>query len=264
MIIGPNEIGSTLEKYISKIDQKKPLSVLENLADKLDAYHRHVFLERVLPETSLPVSLMVNAKGKIILFVSLSDPFRVSPAIYRSKGYHFDVLEKIAEDLFKGAVTTHDAGIFRLPIRTRFLCALGDDDWIKKELLRESVKGEEYFRYAERVSFDDFKKILEILKCKNPSYDVLVDDNGVHVFLKKPTWVGEEISLVHEMAVFLRKKYGFPQTKFSGVPFKAFLSMSFDLEEVLKEENFLDRIEVFLKKLKEVYEHFVSFVEKEK
>ncbi|MCD6266861.1 MAG: DUF4895 domain-containing protein, partial [Thermotogaceae bacterium] len=229
-----------------------------------DTYHRHVFLERVLPESSLPVSLMVNAKGRIIIFISLSDPFKVSSAIYRSEGFHLNVLKEVVEDLFKEAVTAHDAGIFRLPIKTRFLSIFGDDEWIKKELLRECVKSEEYFGYAKKVSSDDFKKILDILKHKNPSYDVLIDDDGVHVFLKKPEWVGEETSLVHEMAVFLRRKYGFPQTRFSGVPFKAFLSMSFNLEEVLKEEDFSNRIESFLRKLRGAYEHFVSFIEKEK
>jgi len=264
MILGPDDVGTILAKYVDRIDPKKPLNVLEDLEDKLDTYHRHVFLERVLPESSFPISLMVNVKGRIILFISLSDPFRVSSAIYRSKGYHLNMLEEIVEDLYKETATAHDAGIFRLPIKTRFLSIFGDSEWIKKELLRESIKGEEYFGYAKKVSSDDFKKILGILKHKNPSYDVLIDDDGVHVFLKKPEWVGEETSLVHEMAVFLRRKYGFPQTRFSGVPFKAFLSMSFNLEEVLKEENLSDRIESFLKKLKGAYEHFVSFVEKEK
>ena len=264
MILGPDDVGTILAKYVDRIDSKKSLNVLKGLEDKLDTYHRHVFLERVLPESSLPVSLMVNAKGRIIIFISLSDPFKVSSAIYRSEGFHLNVLKEVVEDLFKETVTAHDAGIFRLPIKTRFLSIFGDDEWIKKELLRECVKSEEYFGYAKKVSSDDFKKILDILKHKNPSYDVLIDDDGVHVFLKKPEWVGEETSLVHEMAVFLRRKYGFPQTRFSGVPFKAFLSMSFNLEEVLKEENLSDRIESFLKKLKGAYEHFVSFVEKEK
>ena len=264
MILGPDDVGTILAKYVDRIDSKKSLNVLKGLEDKLDTYHRHVFLERVLPESSLPVSLMVNAKGRIIIFISLSDPFKVSSAIYRSEGFHLNVLKEVVEDLFKEAVTAHDAGIFRLPIKTRFLSIFGDDEWIKKELLRECVKSEEYFGYAKKVSSDDFKKILGILKHKNPSYDVLIDDDGVHVFLKKPEWVGEETSLVHEMAVFLRRKYGFPQTRFSGVPFKAFLSMSFNLEEVLKEEDFSNRIESFLRKLRGAYEHFVSFIEKEK
>ena len=264
MILGPDDVGTILAKYVDRIDSKKSLNVLKGLEDKLDTYHRHVFLERVLPESSLPVSLMVNAKGRIIIFISLSDPFKVSSAIYRSEGFHLNVLKEVVEDLFKETVTAHDAGIFRLPIKTRFLSIFGDDEWIKKELLRECVKSEEYFGYAKKVSSDDFKKILDILKHKNPSYDVLIDDDGVHVFLKKPEWAGEETSLVHEMAVFLRRKYGFPQTRFSGVPFKAFLSMSFNLEEVLKEEDFSNRIESFLRKLRGAYEHFVSFVEKEK
>ncbi|HDG61685.1 MAG: hypothetical protein B5M49_02040 [Thermotoga sp. 4484_232] len=264
MILGPDDVGTILAKYVDRIDSKKSLNVLKGLEDKLDTYHRHVFLERVLPESSLPVSLMVNAKGRIIIFISLSDPFKVSSAIYRSEGFHLNVLKEVVEDLFKETVTAHDAGIFRLPIKTRFLSIFGDDEWIKKELLRECVKSEEYFGYAKKVSSDDFKKILDILKHKNPSYDVLIDDDGVHVFLKKPEWVGEETSLVHEMAVFLRRKYGFPQTRFSGVPFKAFLSMSFNLEEVLKEEDFSNRIESFLRKLRGAYEHFVSFIEKEK
>ncbi|RKX39009.1 MAG: hypothetical protein DRP23_05705, partial [Thermotogae bacterium] len=219
MILGPDDVGTILAKYVDRIDSKKSLNVLKGLEDKLDTYHRHVFLERVLPESSLPVSLMVNAKGRIIIFISLSDPFKVSSAIYRSEGFHLNVLKEVVEDLFKETVTAHDAGIFRLPIKTRFLSIFGDDEWIKKELLRECVKSEEYFGYAKKVSSDDFKKILDILKHKNPSYDVLIDDDGVHVFLKKPEWVGEETSLVHEMAVFLRRKYGFPQTRFSGVPF---------------------------------------------
>ena len=264
MILGPDDVGTILAKYVDRIDSKKSLNVLKGLEDKLDTYHGHVFLERVLPESSLPVSLMVNAKGRIIIFISLSDPFKVSSAIYRSEGFHLNVLKEVVEDLFKETVTAHDAGIFRLPIKTRFLSIFGDDEWIKKELLRECVKSEEYFGYAKKVSSDDFKKILDILKHKNPSYDVLIDDDGVHVFLKKPEWVGEETSLVHEMAVFLRRKYGFPQTRFSGVPFKAFLSMSFNLEEVLKEEDFSNRIESFLRKLRGAYEHFVSFIEKEK
>ncbi|RKX48513.1 MAG: hypothetical protein DRP25_07355, partial [Thermotoga sp.] len=109
MILGPDDVGTILAKYVDRIDSKKSLNVLKGLEDKLDTYHRHVFLERVLPESSLPVSLMVNAKGRIIIFISLSDPFKVSSAIYRSEGFHLNVLKEVVEDLFKETVTAHDA-----------------------------------------------------------------------------------------------------------------------------------------------------------
>lgn len=264
MMLGPDNLGKILAKYMEKIDPQKPLNVLKDLKNKLDTYHRHVFLERVLTESSLPLSLMVNVKGKALFFISLSDPFKVSPVIYRSKGFYLKVLEEVVEDLFKETLRDHSAGIFRLPIRTKFLSVFGDDEWIKKELLKESIKGEEFLGYARKISNDSFQKIINLLKHKHPSYDVIIDDNGVHVFLKKPDWVGEEVSLVHEMAVFLRKRYGFPKTKFSGIPFKTFLSMSFSLEDFLKEEDFSGKIERFLDKLKKVYEYFVSLVEEEK
>ncbi len=223
---------------------------VEIYAERLDNPHLHVWVTSLRRMGYPSLFLMGDMRGRKMLNLSVEDPFDRCACVFRTDPPpDLEVLVSLYKRLF-GQVDVLQAGIFRLPLKVKVLVSGGDEAWLEKLILQEKIRGEEFFSFQEKLSESKLKKLLDALKFE---HKVVLRNEGVDVFLKRPAWLDEEfVSLMHEAGVLLRKRYGL--TGAQNPPKDTFLSVRVNYETFLKDafslEAFLDG---FLEKLNRIY-----------
>lgn len=223
---------------------------VEIYAERLDNPHLHVWVTSLRRMGYPSLFLMGDMRGRKMLNLSVEDPFDRCACVFRiDPPSDLKAMVTLYKRLFE-QVDVLQAGIFRLPLKVKVLVSSGDESWLEKLILQEKIRGEEYFSFQEKISEPKLKKLFDSLKL---DHKVILKNEGVDVFLRRPTWLNEEfVPLMHEVGVLLRKRYGLIGAQ--NPPKDTFLSLRVSYETFLRDEfSLVAFLDDFLEKLRRIY-----------
>jgi len=207
---GPVSTVEILRKYTDLLPTEGAIAELEKHREKLDQYHRHVFLSTAFKQSGFCVFSAIDTTGRRIVGISISDPFEKNLAIY-SSSVQVDVLQKIYGELFGGRAESFKSGITRLPFQYKVLSAVGDDDFLQREILKEKVYGVQNLSFCEKIDQSDFEKLHKLNEKKIDFAVVYLLDEYIVCILTMPENLDRDHApLLSEISRIYRKRYGAP------------------------------------------------------
>ncbi len=223
MRVGPENLTDKLNKFIEEMRSlsKSIFPFLTSHKDRINVYHRSCAMVRIITN-KFPVVFMVHTDSKETAGIVLTDPFECSPAPYRMslKDETKDFVKECVEEIFGWKAHDLRLGIFELPPKTRFLALVGNEEHINKIFVVEEIKGQEWMKFATKVSENILQKFLAYKNtCFGEISYTMVDDDGLHVVLKAWKDLKEShLSLASEMAKVIREGFKLKPSKFSKIP----------------------------------------------
>lgn len=205
---GPSLVVEILQKYLTSLPTEIAISELEKHKDKLDQYHRHVFLSTVYAQSGFCVFSAIDTEKRQIIGVSITDPFEKNLMIYNST-FEFEVLQKIYRELFNTKVEFLKSGITRLPFQHKVLAVFGDGDFLQKEMLKEKIYGVENLSFCQKINQQHFEKLRRLNEKKIDFAMIYPLDEYIVCILTMPEYMNKDhASLLSEISRIYRKKYG--------------------------------------------------------
>ncbi len=207
---GPILAVQILKKYINLLPVEVGVAELEKYREKLDQYHRHIFLSTVYVQNGFCVFSAVDTEKRKIMGICISDPFEKNLAIY-SSSVDCEVLQKAHSELFGKKAEFCKSGITRLPFQYRVLAVVGDEDFLSKEMLKEKIYGLENLSFCQKIDQEHFEKLCRLNEKKVDFAVIYPLDEYIVCILTMPEYVDKDhVSLLSEISRIYRKKYGAP------------------------------------------------------
>ncbi len=253
---GPENLTKLLSSYLSKIEVSESLAFLNNHKEKLDQYHRHVFLSSVWKENEFAVFSMVDTSGRRVLGISLTNPFEKNLSLYNAP-LHDSLLTEIFVKLFEIQPQFSKAAVVRLPFQSRVLAVVGETDFLEKEILKEKVHGFCNFLFAQKITPEVYAKFRYWNGKKVDFAEIHLLNDFVACVLSSPKGIDQDhIPLLSEIARIYRPKYGNAYQgnvgKFGNHPILTVFAV--DYEQLLKEMDLEKRCSEFCRKILQAYE----------
>jgi len=156
---GPLEFeGSMREIYDCVSDGFKSVgATIDERSDRLDNNFSHFMTLVVQPaKTDFPVlSIFVDGEGRGFTGLSNSSPFETASALYRFGKEEAVELKEVFGGFFgTGIDLNFQRAIFQNPLKLYFLAYYGNERLLKREILKDSLRGKNYFRFAESVDME--------------------------------------------------------------------------------------------------------------
>ena len=152
---GPESYRNRLERVYNSISGRfmEIGSLVNERSDKLDNAFGHFMTLVVQPlRRDFPVlSIFVDSEGRGFCGLSNSSPFETASALYRFGKEEAEELMEAFKDFFGDTELTFQRAIFQTPLKLYFLSYYGNERLLKREILKDSLRGKEYFRLPEVV-----------------------------------------------------------------------------------------------------------------
>lgn len=207
---GPTLVVQELEKCLNHLPVQASVKELEKYKEKLDQYHRHVFLSAVFSKDGFFIFSAIDTAGRRVVGLSIADPFEKNLAIYSSSVEH-DVLRNVYKNLFDKEAPFCKSGIVRLPIHYKALAIVGDEDFLQKEILKEKVYGLQNLSFSQNIDQEHFDKLCRLNQKKIDFAVVYPMDEYILCVLTMPEYIDKDYApLLSEISRIYKKKYGSP------------------------------------------------------
>lgn len=258
---GPTLVVQTLESYLSLLPIRVSIEELEKYKEKLDQYHRHVFLSAAYCEGNFCVFSAIDTAGRKLIGVSICDPFEKNLAIYNSS-VEYDFFHKIYSDLFGKKVEVFKSGITRLPFQYKVLAVVGDDDFLQKEILKEKVYGAQNLTFSQKIDQKHFDKLCSLNE-KRVDFAVIYPlDEYIVCILTMPDDIDKNHApLLSEISRIYKQRYGATYQgnvekikKFSSV----LSTFVFSYEDFLKDIDVEKSCLELCQKIRKAYKHVID------
>lgn len=153
---GPESYKAKLKDiYESLSDRFNSISqLIGERADKLDnAFGHFMTLVVQASEKNFPViSAFVDSEGRGFVGLSNSSPFETASALYRFEKDEDLELKEIFKVFFADVTNfSFKRAIFQTPLKLYFLAYYGNARLLRREILKDSLRGKEYFSFPEIV-----------------------------------------------------------------------------------------------------------------
>lgn len=163
---GPESTRIFLEKITNFYEERKEkdLKILNEynsakLSERFD--HFVVINIKSKGDNSLPVSIFIDVKGRVFSGIMTVELTSMASSIY-SVEIDEETKTKLSQEyseFFKVKNPIVTKSIFHTPFRIYFLSLFGNERLIKKEFLKESLSGTNYYKFSDLVKDKTFEYI---------------------------------------------------------------------------------------------------------
>jgi len=153
---GPESYREILRRVYEKVEDSfvSWAKLVKDHSDRLDnAFGHFMTLVVQTPKGNAPVlSVFVDSEGRGYVGLSNSSPFETASALYRFP----NEVENPYMEVFAGffgdeTELTYHRAIFQSPLKLYFLAYFGNERLLRKEILKDSLRGKDYFRLSEVI-----------------------------------------------------------------------------------------------------------------
>lgn len=205
---GPTLVVQQLKESLDRLPVQASVSELERYKEKLDQYHRHIFLSTAFSKDSFCVFSAIDTAGRRVVGLSISDPFEKNLVIYSSPIEH-DVLNTVYKNVFGKGVQFFKSGIVRLPFQYKVIAVVGDDDFVQREILKEKVYGIQNLSFSQSIDQEYFDKLCRLNQKKVDFAVIYPLDEYIVCILTMPEHIDKDYApLLSEISRIYKRKYG--------------------------------------------------------
>ncbi|WP_214079527.1 DUF4895 domain-containing protein [Mesotoga sp.] len=153
---GPESYRNKLKAVYESVESNFPsyAKLVVERSDRLDNAFGH-FMTLVVQTSkgNAPVlSVFVDSEGRGFVGLSNSSPFETASALYRfSNEEEEPIVDDFSSVFEEGAELVFHRAIFQSPLKLYFLAYFGNERLLRKEILKDSLRGKDYFRLPEMI-----------------------------------------------------------------------------------------------------------------
>lgn len=163
---GPIILKNKLESFYGKLEPlfKADTLLLKEKANVLETKFGH-FLTTIIQDEfdrAPKLSIFTDPEGRGFIGISSSSPAETTSSLYR---YPEDSLNIDVKDLYTsifpdGKSPVISRAIYQSPIRLNFVAYAGNERLLRRELLKETIAGKEFYKMSSKVSDELYNEYI--------------------------------------------------------------------------------------------------------